>query len=186
MFDFARTLRTVAALACIAPVAAGAQTAAPRAGAPAPAPFTEETRLGSVGLGLGGAWGGTGVHIGYERGVTRLNDQVVLSIGGQLGYVRDAFTEFVDVSYVPVSVTANAHFTVPSMPKVDLYGGISAGYVIANISARGVRTPGLSFSGETYGLQAGARYELTSKASVYGQLGIGDLSRLQAGIALKF
>jgi opacity protein-like surface antigen len=179
MMNRIRTLAVAAALAVV-PASMSAQAAATPA-------FGVGTKLLSVGILTGGDYEGFGFGGSFEYGLLSFTPRVSLGIGGSIGYVSDE--DFgVDVSAMPIMAIGNVHFAMPTQPKLDLYGGLSVGVIRAEVDCGTIAGVSCNASDTEsgFGLQVGARYWLTNRVGVKGQLGLGDIPLLNAGVSFRF
>lgn len=144
--------------------------------------------VGAVGIGPSvgiGGLGGASFSFGgrFERAVRRLPGlgDGVLGIGVDADYYSYSSRGLASVSYVPIGVAANYHFTVDEK-RWDPFVGLGLGYAISSVSAGGV-----SASGAT-GLyligRAGIRYFRTDKMAIQVDAGAGAAS-LNLGLIFK-
>jgi len=160
--------------------------------------FSNGDNLFNAGIGIGTPFFGSGYSsslpvnptISYERGIT---DQI--SVGAQLSYASSkysfddgfgddySFTE----SAVYVGARGSYHFgeQLGLDSKFDVYGGVSAGYVVVTVSDNeGDSDTGTSKPG--FGAFAGGKYFFQPKLGVYAEVGYQSLSYLNIGLAFKF
>jgi hypothetical protein len=151
--------------------------------------FEKGSRVLSVGFQTGGDYDGSGIGAQLEFGAVDFTPQLHLGIGGYIGVQRqsDGFATYkLTTTFIPVMAVGNMHFPIASQPKLDVYAGASVGFIRGSVSAD---TPG--YNGSTsntdsaVGIQGGARYEFGPKLAVHGQLGIGDLPLLTAGVSFR-
>lgn len=172
-------LATAAVLAM--PSVASAQTSGP---------FEVGSKVGSIGFMAGGDYDGAGLGVQGEFGFRKLGN-TVLGLGGFVGFQRESETfagTKVSTTVVPIMAIGNIHFPVASQPKLDLFAGASLGFISVNAEVDG---PGLGNydAGDSdigFGIQGGARYNLSNKLSLMGQVGVGDIPLIFAGVSLKF
>jgi len=180
-----KTLRSLvlAAAAIVLPTALSAQASATS--------FGKGTKILSLGLMTGGDYDGFGGGASVEVGVVDFTPKIKLGVGGLIGYVRNS-ESFGLSNYtftaIPVMAIGNVHFEVPNQPKLDLYAGASVGIIRGSFSGSftGIPGGGASNTDTGFGIQGGARYGIGDKLSVMGQIGIGDIPLLFAGVSLKF
>ncbi len=163
--------------------------------------FEKGTKLASLGIGLGNPYG-LGFISPSIQGILDIGVSPKLGIGyigiggilafstGSIDYGGGYYNKY-SVRYTNFSIGARAtyHFDL-DIEKLDLYGGVVAGYNIGsssdNYSGGFGYTPDYkSYSRPIIGAFAGARYYFTSKFAVYGELG-NEISFVSAGITLKF
>ena len=179
-----KTLRNLAfaAAALALPAVVGAQSSAS---------FGKGTKVLSLGVMAGGDYEGFGGGASVEVGVLEFTPKIKLGVGGMIGFVRSSEGGLgFDYSFtqVPVMAIGNVHFEVPNQPKLDLYAGASVGIVRVSYSGDFAGIPGIggSTSDTGFGIQGGARYGIGDKMSLMGQVGIGDIPLLYAGVSFKF
>lgn len=141
--------------------------------------FNENSKTLSFGIGLGGFAGLTGtstlppISVGAQFAVT---DKI--SAGGIIGYAGSSQELWGGgkwkYSYILIGARGEYHFMKPE-DKLDLYAGITLGYNIVSSSWEG---SGLSLSDASgsellYGAHLGAKYAISDKFGVYGELGYG-------------
>jgi hypothetical protein len=152
---------------------------------------TKGNSLLNLGVGVGGAFSGFSssipVSLSYEKGVA---DNV--SIGGQAAYAGASYSDGLGDTWkltaIYVGARASYHFgTVLKLPsKVDLYGGVSLGYVILSASDNDGTYAYGGASAVGYGFYVGGKYFFSSKVGVFVELGYQSLSTANAGLAFKF
>ncbi|MBC8088567.1 MAG: outer membrane beta-barrel protein [Phycisphaerae bacterium] len=157
--------------------------------------FDVGTKLFNVGLLLGDdAYGSIGAGAGLEFGFKNIADQVILGIGGSIGFRRssdDFFGYSQSLTAVPVLGFVHGHYQVPSVPKLDLYAGPAVGVAIRRYSfdCGTVANCGDSDndSDVSVGVQAGSRWALTPAVLGWAQLSAGNnLPFLSVGVSFKF
>ncbi len=179
-------LRVATASLAIAMLVAPARTLSAQA---ASSTFIKGDRLASVGVMTGGDYDGTGVGAMVEWGVASLTSKVQLGLGGFVGVQRNSDgigSVKVSTTVLPLMATGNLHFALPDQPKLDLYAGASLGFIRASGDVSGVSGGSSSSTDTAVGIQGGARYIVASKLSVVGQVGLGDLPLIFAGVSFKF
>lgn len=134
--------------------------------------------------------GATAIGVQAEKGFTAPGKYGTGIIAGGVGVDRYAWsTTFpggeYEYSVVPIQVFGNYHFKVASQPKLDPYAGLAFVYSIVSASYSGIGTASASSSGSDIAGQVGARYFLTDKFAVQGQLGFG-YGTLSAGATWRF
>lgn len=179
-----KTLRNLAfaAAALALPAVVGAQSSAS---------FGKGTKVLSLGVMAGGDYEGFGGGASVEVGVLEFTPKIKLGVGGMIGYVRSSESFGLSkytLAAMPVMAIGNVHFEVPNQPKLDLYAGASVGIVRVSYSGDFAGIPGIggSTSDTGFGIQGGARYGIGDKMSLMGQVGIGDIPLLYAGVSFKF
>ncbi len=176
-----RTLISACALALIAPTLVGAQSTAPN--------FAKGTRVLSFGVMAGGAFDGLGGGATVEWGVASLGAHLHLGVGAFVGAERDSKTERsvkTTQLIIPLLATGNLHLTTAGHPKLDSYIGASAGLLRTSADITSAATGAISDLGFGVGMQVGARYWLSSRVSAAGQIGLGDVPLVFAGLGFKF
>lgn len=180
-----RSLAAVAAL--LLPCIATAQST--------PRRFDRTSRILSVGLLTGGDYEGLGVGGSFEVGAYDFTPSLSLGLGGFAGFVRDDVAPVADPSYtqtsIPIMAMGNVHLALASVPKLDLYGGLSLGVVSVTTDYRD-RTPPDNVeksrrdSDLGVGLQLGARYAFSPRVIGFGQLGASKVPLLFTGFSFNF
>jgi len=100
----------------------------------------------------------------------------------------------VSVTYRNIGIGARAMYHFNFLENLDIYAGITLGYVIqsASITYGTGYPPGYSASGINsksfflWGSNIGARYFFTDLIGVYAEVGYSGLQYLNAGLSLKF
>lgn len=172
-------------------LAAAAMLALPSlASAQATGPFEVGSKVGSIGLIAGGDYDGAGIGVQGEFGFRKLGN-TVLGLGGFVGVQRESETFFgtkVTSTVIPIMAIGNVHFPIASQPKLDLFAGASLGFISVNAEVDGVGGGDFD-AGDSdigFGIQGGARYNLSNKLSLMGQVGVGDIPLIFAGVSIKF
>jgi hypothetical protein len=178
------TLTAATATAQQAPAAAGGAAEAPT--------FRTGEIYAGPRLWLGNLNGSFAIGVQAERGFTQPEQYGPGIIAGGVGidyyswsYSYQPFGEY-SYSVVPIQVFGNYHFIVASMPKLDPYLGLALVYSIVNASwsgsgvAAGADASSLAFAG-----QGGARYFVSDKLAIQGQVGFG-YGTLGLGAAWRF
>lgn len=136
----------------------------------------------NIGVGVGGGLG-TPVGLSYEYGFSdKLSGGIFLGYAGlkeDFGFASYKWT------YILGGARASYHFNF-NVERLDPYVGIILGYNYAKGSwdGSGSNWPTPSAGGVVYGGHAGARYYLSEKLALFGEVGYG-LGALTAGIAFK-
>ncbi len=133
------------------------------------------------------------ISISYEKGIKDgVLDKGILSVGGYLGY--SSFSEsFPGTNYgfkysdIIIGVRGNIHY--PIVDKLDTYAGLMLGFEILSSSVvNGDSYLGGGYSASSGGLRldlhVGARYYLSDKIAIMGELGYG-IAYLNLGIGIK-
>jgi len=161
--------------------------------------YSSDDNLLNLGIGVGTPFFGSGYSasipvnptISYEKGITD-----AISVGAAASYARSSYSFSGFDSSAPytiketaIYVGARASYHLGGLldlgSDVDLYGGISAGYVIVNVSDNQGGFAATA-SGAGYGLFAGGKYFFAPSVGVYAQIGYESLSYLNVGVAFKF
>ncbi|EOZ98134.1 hypothetical protein A33Q_1496 [Indibacter alkaliphilus LW1] len=146
--------------------------------------FKEKDLVLNAGLGLGstyaaGLWGGgfgLPIGVGAEYGVASL-EKGVIGVAGEFGYVGYNF-----YSLTTFGVRGSFHFAeLLELEKdnLDLYGGLGLYYRNFNFEGTAFATGGAFLS-----FHAGARYYLSEKFGVYGEIG-NTWAWLNLGVVFK-
>lgn len=154
-------------------------------------PFIRGTRNLSVGYMAAGEYQGHGVGVMFEKGMLSLSPRLHVGIGGLLGVQRNTETfgeTRVRSTSVPLLGIANVHLAPVGLPRLDLYGGLSAGFTRTSLDNDAVVLTLLDEAGTDFslGIQAGGRYALSQRSSLLVQVGLGDLPLLFVGGSIKF
>jgi hypothetical protein len=90
-------------------------------------------------------------------------------------------------SVVPIQVFSNYHFVLENNPRIDPYLGLAFVYQMVNAEWEGSGTGGTSTAGSSsvFAGQAGARYFLTERLALQGQIGFG-YGTIGLGAAFRF
>ncbi|HEY0928408.1 MAG TPA: outer membrane beta-barrel protein [Gemmatimonas sp.] len=156
----------------------------------ASAQFAKGDRVGTVNFMTGGDYNGSGVGVQAEWGILPIG-KATLGIGGFVGYQSDSETYGTfkaSNSVMPFMAIGNVHFPIASQPKLDLYAGASVGIIRVSWDSNVPAAYNVDGSDTDtgFGIQGGARYWFGSKLGLNGQIGIGDIPLLHAGLSLKF
>jgi len=171
-----KTFRTFAlalvAAAVIPAASASAQDAA----------FGKGTKLVNLGI----VTGPTGFGAGAEVGLLELAPNITLGVGGT--FVYQSQSSFgADVSTTWIVGNANVHYAIPSLPQLDLFGGLSLGIARSSVDVPGLGGLGSGSSSTTVvGVNLGGRYMFTDKLGGFAQLGLADAPELFLGLSIKF
>lgn len=143
-----------------------------------------------LGFGLAGVYGDAGfppISVGLQYG---LEDKI--SIGGIVGFTTSSEEWYWgkwSYSYVVIGGRGEYHFLEDS-ENIDAYGGITLGYAIVSSSWEDNGYLGYHYDASAsasyavYGFHAGARYYLSPKFALFGELGYG-ISYITVGAAFK-
>jgi hypothetical protein len=146
---------------------------------------------------IGNLNGAVAVGGQIEKGFTKPGDYGPGIIAGGLGIDWYTWSYSASVpgianygwkyTYIPIQVFSNYHFVIEQNKKIDPYVGLAFVYSIVNASWTGGGTggSGANASGTTFAGQAGARYFLTDKFALQGQIGFG-YGTLGLGATWKF
>lgn len=170
MMKSLRTLTVALAAAAVVPFAsASAQDAA----------FGVGTKLVNLGI----VTGPTGFGAGFEVGLLELAPNITLGVGGTFAYQSQDVIG-VDFSTTWIVGNANVHYAIPSLPELDVFGGLSLG--IARTSTEAIFGVDASGSTTVVGVNLGGRYMFTPKLGAFAQLGLADAPELFLGVSIKF
>ncbi len=170
MMKSLRTLTVALAAAALVPFAsASAQDAA----------FGVGTKLVNLGI----VTGPTGFGGGVEVGLLELAPNITLGVGGTFAYQSQDVLGF-NASTTWIVGNANVHYAIPSLPELDLFGGLSLG--IARTSVETILGSDGSASTTVVGINLGGRYMFTPKLGGFAQLGLADAPELFLGVSIKF
>lgn len=181
----------IAAFAAIAVIAAGLAMSATELAAQSSSGKSAAAGTGARQFESGAYYGGPRVWIGNLNGATAIGAQVergltqpgqygpgIISGGVGIDYYSWSFDYPVGsykYSVIPVQAFSNYHFIINSNRKIDPYLGLALVYqkVSASWNGSGIAGSSTASSGLDFAGQAGARYFLTDKFAVQGQLGFG-------------
>jgi len=151
--------------------------------------FHKGDQIGQVGLGFGfeGMYGSADVPpitLGYQYGV---DDK--FSVGGILGYTSSSESYYDwkwKYSYVLLGARGEFHF-LERARNWDAYVGLTLGYAIVSTSTpsdyhNGGYSEGNSYA--VYGFHLGAKYFVSPKVAIFGELGYG-IGYLTVGAAFR-
>ena len=169
-----KTLRTLS-LALVAAAAlpfasASAQDAA----------FGKGTKLVNLGI----VTDPTGFGAGVEVGILELAPNITLGVGGTFAYQSQSVLG-ADFSTTWIVGNANVHYAIPSLPQLDLFGGVSLGIARTSFDESILGVDG-SDSQSVFGVNLGGRYMFTPKLGAFAQLGLADAPELFLGLTIKF
>jgi hypothetical protein len=98
-----------------------------------------------------------------------------------VGYTSKSYDYLVGYSYkwttIPIAAIANAHYKMADQPKVDLYGGLSLGFVHYSYSSDYAGFNSSSVGGSSdlaLGINVGGRYDFTPNVAGVLQLSGGS------------
>ena len=142
-----------------------------------------------IGFGLSGIYGDAQmppISVGFQYG---LEDKI--SIGGIVGFSTSSYgySDWKwDYTYIIIGARGEYHFLEPSN-KLDAYAGITAGYNIVSVSEPdGYKNSWGGYESEAsyfiYGAHVGARYAVSNKIGIFGELGYG-IGYLTVGATFK-
>jgi opacity protein-like surface antigen len=182
-----RIILSLATALLVSPMAAQAQIAESPL-------FSKGTKLLSVNIQTGGDYDATGFGGAFELGVAPIGKSATFGLGASIGYFSESarfFTESYTISLMPIMATGNVHFGLKDVKNLGLYAGASLGIIRASVDYEGAFDEeefgiGASDSESGFGLQVGARYAITPKLLLHGQLGLIDIPLLTAGVSIKF
>lgn len=172
MMKTLRTLTVALAAAALVPLAsASAQDAA----------FGTGTKL----INLGIVTGPTGFGGGLEVGLMELAPNITLGVGGTFAYQSQDVLGF-NASTTWIVGNANVHYAIPSLPQLDLFGGVQLGIARTSVDLGIGGLGDGSASTTVFGVNLGGRYMFTPKLGGFAQLGIADAPELFLGVSIKF
>lgn len=149
--------------------------------------FKKGDKIFNLGLGLGSPYWGSGYSSSLISPTVALEVAVSdeLSIGGTVAYSSSKINVY-DWKYHGYYIGGRGayHFDI-SKQNIDLYAGAGLGYIIVTVSSKYSGGFGAA-SGVGYTAFGGGRYYLNGKTAVYGELGYGSFSILNAGVSFKF
>jgi hypothetical protein len=142
-------------------------------------PYVKGSKVINAGLGFGmaGIYGDSGmppISIGFQYG---LEDKI--SIGGIVGFSTSTYgwTNY-EWSYTYISIGARGeyHF-MENSDKLDAYAGLTLGYNVVSVSEPDGYQSYWGYESESSyllaGVHVGARYALSEKIGIFGELGYG-------------
>ena len=143
-------------------------------------------------------WGPTG---GYNMGIPPISVSVDFKLPidlpitvGAIGtystwkYSSPYYTYRYEVTYTNIGIGGRGMWHFNFMPNLDVYAGLTIGYVIQNSSV----TSGSAYdynAGNSFflwGFNAGARYFFTNAIGAYAELGYSGLQYASIGVTFKF
>lgn len=131
--------------------------------------FTEDSQVGSLGLGLSGVYGNSSLSFQYEKGMWPINKIGVVSLAGYLGFGEG---NKIGGGYTIIGIRSAFHCNIPIVDNLDPYGGLMIGLV-----SRDFRIDP--------SIYIGSRYYFTETFAVFAELGSGA-SFLTGGLAIQF
>jgi hypothetical protein len=160
-------------------VAVSTQTAAAQGFAPGYMDIGPTLGLGGVGdasLAFGGR---------FEKGIKTLPSMGDGVLGVQIGvqFYSWSFGSGYSISYIPIGATANYHFKMTDT-KFDPFVGAGLGFEIVSCDVPGPFGCSGFSSGIFFIGRLGARYFVSDKMAVYGDLGAGG-STLNVGLMFR-
>ncbi|MBX7202546.1 MAG: hypothetical protein K1X77_05710 [Bacteroidia bacterium] len=159
--------------------------------------FDEGTRVGSIGIGLGGTFGSytttsrmPAISLQYEQGIWPISDKGVISLGGYLGtksykYAGSGYTQ--SWNYYVIGARSAFHYSGLNIEKFDPYAGLMLSYNYLKYRYDGPSTFPISGNyASTVGFSGylGGRYYFTPKFAGFGEVGFG-ISYVTIGLAIK-
>ncbi|MFI3318320.1 MAG: outer membrane beta-barrel protein [Rikenellaceae bacterium] len=144
--------------------------------------FAVGDKLVSASVGFG-ADCGIPITLSYEQGIYAINEDMVVGVGGLIGYGFESETigsDKLKTSDLLIAITGNYHYT--AIEKFDLYAGLSLGYESATAKYAGNKASAGDFD---FGIYVGARYYFSEKFAALAQLGYG-ISYFNIGATYKF
>jgi hypothetical protein len=171
--------------------------------------FGKGSLIVNPGVGFGYDYGYIGtffpaIAVTVEDGLNANVGPGTLGIGGELGFKFGSYDySFGDysASYSETIIAARItyHWSPPSIPKLDLYGGIPIGFRIDHYSewddyvtgydvygypVYGYKKVGATGVDPFFGLYLGAQYYFNNRIGVFGELGY-NISALEIGVSFK-
>jgi hypothetical protein len=150
--------------------------------------YATEDNLLFINAGIG--LGPTG---GYNMGIPPLSASVdvklpvpvPITVGGILIYSRWKYSAHShDFAWNNIGIGARGMYHFNFLPNLDVYAGLTFGYVIQTFSGDSNYYNGNSFF--LWGFGTGGRYYFTNNIGAYVELGYSGLQFISTGISLKF
>lgn len=139
---------------------------------------------------LGNLNGATAIGVQAEKGFTQPGKygSGIIAFGAGVdhyswdwGYPGGSY----EYSVTPIQVFSNYHFKVATQPKLDPYAGLALVYSVVSASYTGIGSTSASNSTTDIAGHVGARYFLSGKFAVQGQVGFG-YGTLSLGATWRF
>ena len=152
--------------------------------------FQTGTTYAGPRLWTGNLNGATAIGVQAERGLTAPGEFGPGVISGGVGIDWYSW-DFAypggryEYSVVPLQAFSNYHFPVASLPKLDPYVGLALVYSVVSASTTGIAAGSANASSADIAGQAGARWFVTEKLAVQGQVGFG-YGTLSLGATWRF
>jgi hypothetical protein len=159
--------------------------------------FTSESKVASIGLGLGGSFGSylvtsqtPAISVQYEQGIWPISDIGTISLGAYLGtksYKYSTINYSQSWNYYIVGLRSAFHYSGFDIENFDLYAGLMLGY---NHLVYRYNGPYIGPQSGTYGSSVGlsgyigGRYYFTPKFGAFAELGFG-ISYATVGLAIN-
>ena len=131
--------------------------------------FTEDSQVGSLGLGLSGVYGNSSLSFQYEKGIWPINKIGVVSLAGYLGFGEG---NKIGGGYTIIGIRSAFHCNIPIVDNLDPYGGLMIGLV-----SRDFRIDP--------SIYIGSRYYFNETFAIFAELGSGA-SFLTGGLEIQF
>jgi hypothetical protein len=143
--------------------------------------YAKGDNLLNVGLGFGGGFG-LPIGVSFEHGVS---DKISVGAYGAYASKSESLGFYGDYkySYLLLAARGSYHFDF-NVDKLDPYVGLILGYNVASVKVPASGIPASSGSAAIFGGHAGARYYLSEKLAVFGEVGYG-IGTLNVGVAFK-
>lgn len=166
-----RSLGLVCAAAILLPLGtAAAQTVTPT--------FGKGTKILDIGFIADDV---SGFGAAFEFGLRELAPNLTLGVGATGSYQSESI---LSISYL--AGTANVHYALPDLPKLDVFGGVALGITRVSLDTSELLGSNVSDSEFGLGIVGGARYAFTPKLAGTVRYRLNDDANLLLGIAFKF
>lgn len=152
--------------------------------------FQANTTYAGPRMWTGNLNGATAIGVQAERGLTEAGayGPGIITGGVGLDWYSWDFTfpgGQYEYSVIPIQAFSNYHFPVASLPKLDPYVGLALVYSVVSASTTGIASGSANANSADIAGQAGARWFVTDKFAVQGQLGFG-YGTLSMGATWRF
>jgi len=148
--------------------------------------YSQGLKVGDKHVGAAlGLWSGIAFSVHGEFIFKELPDLGFLGAGLEIGYAGDDIGWYT-YTYIPLFAYGSFHYTLPSMPQLDLYARLGLGFVIVSSSYDG--PVGWDFGADSsylgFAAQVGAMYEVAP--GIWLRVGVGTPFLLSFGGVFAF